>query len=172
MPSWFGPVRVIPDPELAPTRPPRKVRGRRRYYRALARDAERFAVEPGEWFDYMHWHPDWFGMGNVRWRQRRAHLAALFTMFRRLAAQTAAWDRAHQVWVQIDAIDSAQDAVYLHTPNPNADNFPNRFEHVAWGEDVPERLREFLTDPTWEFGRSDVRWTHFYVRPGARPNSR
>jgi hypothetical protein len=163
--SWFGRVRVIPDAELAQHRPRGKVRGRRGYYRALARDAEHFSIQPASpWYDYMHWHADWPGLGNLRWRERRAHLAALFAMFRRLLAQTAAWDRPHQAWLQVDAVDSSQDAVYLHTPNPNAANFPNAFAGVVWDAEVPERLREFVTDPAWQFGRLDDRWTHFIVR--------
>ncbi len=163
--SWFGPIRIIPDPELGPWCPTRKVRGRRRYYRALARDAERFTVELAGTFDYMHWHVDWTGLGNLSWRERREHLTALFTSLRRLLAQCAEWPEPHQVWLLIDPADSTQDAVYLHTPNPNADNFPNDFVGVVWDAPIPQRLREFLTDPSWQFGRIEERWTHFIVRP-------
>lgn len=163
--SWFGPVRIVPDPDLGPWLPARRLRGQRRYYRSLARDAGRFTVAPGSWSDYMHWHVDWRGMGNRSWRARRAHLAALFTLFRRLVSQSAGWPWEHQVWLLIAPSDSAQDAVYLHTPNPNADNFPNRFEGTDWDAPVPERLREFLVDRSWQFGRHEGRCTHFVVRP-------
>lgn len=166
-PSWFGPVHIARDPDPAPYQPSRKVRGRRRYYRALRRDAGRFSVQPSGWYDYMHWHADWSGLGNRRWQERREHLAALFTMFRRLLAETSGWKSPHQVWLQIDAADSSQDAVYLHTPNPNRDNFPNRFESVDWDAEIPERLREFIDDPSWQFGRLEGLWTHFVVRPRA-----
>lgn len=164
-PSWFGPIRVDPDPDLAPYRSTRKMRGLRRYYRTLRREAGTFAVRPEDWYDYMHWHVDWYGLGNRRWRERHAHLTALFTMFGRLLAETAAWAKPHQVWLVIDAADASQDAVYLHTLNPNADNFPNTFPGTAWDADVPERLRKFLSDPAWQFGRIEDRWTHFVVRP-------
>ena len=165
-PSWFGPirVRVSEDPDFNQLRPQGKVRGRRRRYRALHRDAARFEISPEGWYDYMHWHVDWDGLGNVRWRERREHLAALFTMFRRLLAETAGWNTPHQVWLQIDAFDGSQDAVYLHTPNPNRDNFPNAFEGTTWDAEIPERLRPFVTDPAWQFGRVDDLWTHFVVR--------
>jgi len=165
IPSWFGPIRIVPDPELEQYRPTRKVRGRRRYYRTLRRKAESFVVDSDGLYDYMHWHADWPGLGNLRWRERREHLAVLFTMFRRLLAETRGWTTPHQVWLQIDAYDSAQDAVYLHTPNPNAENFPNDFAGTAWDAPIPERLRELVTDPMWQFGRLDDRWTHFIVRP-------
>ena len=162
--SWFGPIRIIPDPDLGQHRPRRRIRGRRRYYRALRREAERFAVIPSGWYDYMHWHGDWPGLGNLRWKERRAHLSALFTMFHRLLAATRNWATPHQAWLQIDAFDSSQDAVYLHTANPNTDNFPNGFKGVEWDAPVPARLREFMTDPSWQFGRLEGRWTHFIVR--------
>ncbi len=164
IPSWFGPIRIIPDRELGQYRPSRKVRGRRRYYRTLRREAESFAVHPSGHYDYMHWHADWPGLGNLRWQERREHLAAVFTMFGRLLDETRGWATPHQVWVQIDAYDSSQDAVFLHTPNLNSDNFPNEFEGTAWDADIPDRLREFVTDPSWQFGRLEDRWTHFIVR--------
>jgi hypothetical protein len=165
IPSWFGPIRIIPDPLFSRCRPEGKVRGRRRYYRALRRDAESFVVHPSAWYDYMHWHADWPGMGNLRWKERREHLAALFTMFRRLLSEVRDWSTPRQVWLEIDTFDSSQDAVYLHTPNPNADNFPNDFAGITWDAPIPERLVEFVTDHSWQFGRLEDRWTHFFVRP-------
>jgi hypothetical protein len=53
----------------------------------------------------------------------------------------------------------------LPTSNPNADNFPNPFAGVTWDAEIPERLRELVTDPSWQFGRTDDHWTHFIVRP-------
>lgn len=164
IPSWFGPIRIMPDPELRQYRSSGKVRGRRGYYRALRREAEDFTVNPSGWYDYMHWHADWSGLGNLRWKERREHLAALFTMFRRLLEETSGWTTPHQVWLKIDATDSTQDAVYLHTPNPNTESFPHRFGTTQWDAEVPERLREFITEPSWQFGRLEALWTHFIVR--------
>lgn len=168
--TWFGSARIDPDPDLAPLRPNRKFRDARRYYRTLAREAAQFIVtlEP-PWFDLWHTHPDWHGDGNRSWKHRRRHLEAGFTMFRRVVEQLRDWPVPHQVWLVIDAVDSAQDAVYVHTPNPNADNFPYPFDHVRWDAEVPERLKPFVTESEWQFGRSDDRWTHFWVRPRSAP---
>ncbi|MBV9774222.1 MAG: hypothetical protein JO040_09755 [Gemmatimonadetes bacterium] len=121
----------------------------------------------------MHWHVDSRGMGNLSWRSRRAHLSAVFTMYERLLAQTREWEEPHQCWLLIDATDSSYDAVFLHTPNPNRDNFPLDFSWVTWDVEVPERLREFMTDPAWQFGRSEFQGTSFYVRdrPAAEPEA-
>lgn len=165
-PSWFGLIRVrhSDDPDFAQMRPTKRVRGRRRYYRALRREAESFRIHPSGWYDHMHWHVDWQGLGNLRWRERREHLQALVTTFRRLLTDVHDWPTPHQVWLQIDAFDSSQDAVYLHTPNPNSDNFPNHFDNVVWDAPVPDCLRDLLDDPSWQFGRLDQYWTHFIVR--------
>lgn len=162
--SWFGPIRNDPDPDDPPFRMRRKERGRRRYYRTLRRKAAEFRVEPIGWYDLMHWHVDWPGYGNRRWRERREHLAALFTMFRQLLAETRDWPTPHEAWLFIRAADSSQDAVYLHTRNPNRDNFPLDVASMRWDVEVPERLREFMTDPTWQFGRCDDGATRFFVR--------
>lgn len=163
--SWFGPIVIDPDPELAPYRASRKVRGRRRYYRILQRKAATFTIRPEGWYDFMHWHADWPGLGNSSWQERSEHLRALFTMFERLVADVASWPTPHQVWLQIDAADSSQDAVYLHTPNPNGSAFPNEFPGVTWDAPIPDRLKAFITNSSWQFGRLDERWTHFLVRP-------
>jgi hypothetical protein len=163
--SWFGRIKRPSGEALAQHRPHGKVRGSRGYYRSLRRQAENFRIDPRGWYDYMHWHADWPGMGNLAWRERREHLNALFTMFRRILAETASWTTPHQVWLHIDPTDSSQDAVYLHTANPNSENFPNTFAGVSWDAEVPERLRVFLTDAAWQFGRGEDQWTHFVVRP-------
>lgn len=162
--SWFGQIRVGVGEDYEQRRPRWKVRGRRRYYRALERDAARFSVSDVGWYDYMHWHVDWWGTGNLSWRERRSHLAALFTMFRRLLAQTDRWEQPHQCWLLIDPGDSSQDAVYLHTPNPNGRVFPAPLDEVRWDAEIPARLRELITEPDWQFGRADESGTYFCIR--------
>ncbi|MCE9638260.1 MAG: hypothetical protein K8T90_21370 [Planctomycetes bacterium] len=165
VPSPFGRIQIGADPEFELLRPRKKVRGRRRYYRALQRKAAQFQVELDGWYDHHHWHVDWPGLGNLSRSERLQHLAALFVMFRRALAQTATWAQPHQCWLQIDAHDSSQDAVFLHTPNPNADNFPHGFGDLDWECPIPELLREFVAEPGWQFGRFDRPSTHFVVRP-------
>jgi hypothetical protein len=162
--SWFGPIVIDSNPDVAALRVS-KVRGRRRYYRALRPEAATFCVHPEGWYDFMHWHADWPGLGNRSWKERSEHLRALFIMFERLTADVVSWPTPHQVWLRIDATDSSQDAVFLHTPNPNANNFPNEFPGVEWDARIPDRLKAFMTDPSWQFGRRDAHWTHFFVRP-------
>ena len=63
----------------------KKLRGGRRYYRALTSRAESFRIDLSEtsWYDLWHTHFDWCGYGRRGRRHRRPHLEALFTAFGR-----------------------------------------------------------------------------------------
>jgi hypothetical protein len=62
-----------------------------------------------------------------------------------------------------DTADAGQDAVYLHTPNPNHENFPYRFEGVVWGAVPPTWLAEFVTEEM-EVGRSEYDGVLHWIR--------
>jgi hypothetical protein len=76
------------------------------------------------WYDLWHTHVDWRSEANNDPTARRETLQSLF----------AAWEQVQQIgnglstpwqsWLVLDTEDSGQDAVYLHTPNPNRGNFP------------------------------------------------
>jgi hypothetical protein len=53
--------------------------------------------------------------------------------------------RSIQVFVSIaPSTVPEQDALYVHTPNPNGTPFPHQFEGVRWGAPVPPTLRPFI----------------------------
>ena len=144
-PSFFGSVQItLENGSEIQQRPLGKVRGRRRYYRNLQRKSEFPTVRRNGWYDFMHWHIDRSGLGNLSWRDRKSHLAVLFASYRSLLMQIKDWNEPHQCWLVIDAIDSSADAVYLHTPNPNGTPFPCRFEWVRWEVEIPALLTEFV----------------------------
>jgi hypothetical protein len=117
--------------------------------------------ERADWFDLWHTHVDWHGEGNSRPDIRRECVRALFTAFADIESRAAGCLGPFQSWLVFDAADSGQDAVYLHTPNPNRDNFPYQFEGVAWGVDPPNWLTEFLTS-NLEVGRSEFEGASLY----------
>ena len=150
--EWLVSTRCAPNLADEPSTPCGKMRGNRRYYRGIARTAERFAPSLEGWFNFSHWHTDWHGRGNASWRARKAHLDALFTMFGRLRRQLAIRNGSFQCWVLVDGCDSAGDALYLHTPNPQSE-FPGEIAGVTWDVEPPVRLRQYLGDDTLQFGR-------------------
>ncbi|MGE0323710.1 MAG: hypothetical protein AB7K71_02415 [Polyangiaceae bacterium] len=111
-----------------------KLRGKRAYFRRVARRAEEVLVAPGagQWWDLWHYHADWSGWGNRGWRWREPHLRALCRVLRRITAAQSAFTTPFQSWILVDGSDAGQDATFLHTPNPNADNFPLASQGIEW----------------------------------------
>src|SRR5687768_13346779 len=103
-----------------------RFRGRRRYFRRVHRNAAAFqlAITPDAWWDLWHYHADWPGWGNVRWRYRVEHLRALARVFRTIAEARDRFHTPFQLWLLLSGDDAAEDAVYLHTPNANDTPFP------------------------------------------------
>jgi hypothetical protein len=127
---------LLPNRKEAPRK---KIRGLKRYFRRVFRGAESFCqdvnLDESSYFAYHHYHPDRFGYGNLNWRMRARHLEAIAFVFATLAQQLNQFDKPHQVWIYLDA-DAQYDAVYVHSPNPNGDNFPLTLDDAEWG--VPE----------------------------------
>jgi len=98
--------------------------------------AERFLLDIRDenWWDLWHEHVDWEGYGNTSPRLRRTYIAALLTMFVRAGQQLEESGRLFQVFVSLGIDDASQDAVYVHTPNPNSQNFPYVAEATVWGD--------------------------------------
>jgi hypothetical protein len=117
--------------------------------------------DSGEWFDLWHTHVDWHGEGNARPELRRECIRSLFVAWRRIDTFAAGLGCPWQSWLLFDAVDSGQDAVYLHTPNPNRDNFPYRFEEATWGMSPPSWLVEFITGDL-EVGQSEFKGQPLY----------
>ena len=49
-------------------------------------------------------------------------------------------------------MDAGQDAVYIHTPNPNGDNFPYENDGIDWSCSVPEFLNDLVDLNTYRVG--------------------
>jgi len=115
--------------------PKRKLRGKSRYYRKLARFAESFEVNPSndDWWSFWHYHPDMSGWGNCGWKARLPHLRAMVRIFIKIGEAHAQFKTAFQTWLMINVEDAGQDAVYIHTPSPNRDVFPFKPDEVQWG---------------------------------------
>jgi len=96
------------------------------YYSRLQRDARFYRVnmERKQWCDFSHQHFDWQGFGDQSWLDRRRHLAVLLNAFRRAQIELSSYQREYQVFASVAPGDSASDAVYVHTPNPNGTPFP------------------------------------------------
>lgn len=127
----------------------KKFRGKKRYYRNLAKFAENFRLElggPDDWYDFWHQHFDWEGRGNQGGRERDEHTKAIFTAFENALEQLKEYKEPHQIWLSFSARQPTNDGLYFHTPNPNKNNFPYLFDEYNWDATTPEFLTPFMKD--------------------------
>ena len=115
-----------------------------------------------EWFDLWHAHLALVNSDTLGLDARRERLRSLFAAWRRVEDAASRLTCPWQTWLVIDPSDPNQDAVYLHTPNPNRGNFPYPFEGVTWGAEPPEGLAEFVAGSGLELGRSEYVGTLLY----------
>jgi len=105
----------------------RKHRGLKRYYKNLAiqNDFERI-----NWRDfnkrhgYWHLHFDWYGYGNNSFKRRKPHLDKLFRHFDILVEETKSLNIEFQLYIMLLDFHSANDSLFLHTPEPDNKQFP------------------------------------------------
>ena len=89
------------------------------------------------WFDYWHTHPDFYSKGN---RYPESHSAVgnlTYRLLLHIDSLLKARNTPYQTWATI-CEDTGNNAIYLHTPNPNDTPFPHLFDGAVWSiADVP-----------------------------------
>ena len=140
----------------------------RHYYAELKRRSRAFAVrmDKKEWCDLHHEHFDWDGKGNAGRVHRVRHLNALFRAFRRARVELDAYGRPYQLFAYVDLRNSADDALYVHTPNPNGTTFPNPIESVSASVPAPPILAARVDATQYDVRRyENLNESIYYVVP-------
>ena len=115
----------------------RKHRGLKRYYKNLLIEnkfdkATWLNFDNSEtWFDNWHLHFDNKGFGNNSFKRRRPHLDKLFRHFDILVDRTKNLKTDFQLYTVLLDFDSSNDALFLHTPNPNNSQFPFKISNLT-----------------------------------------
>lgn len=115
----------------------KKQRGLKKYYKRLkiTNDLDKatwlYFDDSNAWFDNWHMHFDWKGFGNNSFKKRKPHLDKLFRHFGLLETQTKKLKKDFQLYAVILDYDSYYDALFLHTTNPNSDNFPFQYNNLV-----------------------------------------
>ena len=115
----------------------KKQRGLRRYYKNLLKQnaLDKATLlnldDPDIWFDNWHLHFDWKGLGNNSFKRRKPHLDKLFRHFELLVEKTKALTLNFQLYAVVFDNDSSNDAVFMHTPNPNGSAFPIKMRDLS-----------------------------------------
>lgn len=96
------------------------------YYYGLKKGLRRFKVDIAKrvWFDLWHHHIDWEGFGDLSWRHKRRHLSILLRTLTKARLELQSSGMPYQLFATVHTNESASNAVYVHTPNPNGTQFP------------------------------------------------
>ena len=114
----------------------------RHYYRRLRNRSDAFRVDLAakQWCDLWHTHFDWEGFGNLGWIHRRRHLNALLRALSRARAELSTVTCACQLFALVHPKSSADDAIYVHTENPNGTEFPCQLPNAVPVDQLPTLL--------------------------------
>lgn len=124
----------------------KKFRGKKRYFRNIWRKVNTFdlVLDNDSWFNFYHIHLDWDGVGNESVSARREHIKAYLALYKRILNELKMFGKSYQSWILLDDGDAGQDAVYIHTPNPNKDNFPLKVEKLNWNCNIPTTFKDLI----------------------------
>lgn len=126
----------------------KKFRGKKRYFRNLWQEtvAEQYDLDFGKegWFDLWHTHLDFYGLGNTSLKIRRTHIKAYIALHNSLLEKLETLGKPYQLWIELVDEDCSLDSVYIHTPNPNEDNFPLKIENINWNCPVPKYFKDLI----------------------------
>lgn len=141
----------------------KKFRGKKRYFRNLWRETkgELYNLDFGKegWFDLWHTHLDFYGVGNNSLKIKREHIKANIALLYSLLEELQTLEKPYQSWIEIVDEDASLDAIYIHTPNPNEDNFPLKIEKLNWNCTVPNYLKDIID--LKEFNVGHYKWDSY-----------
>ena len=116
-----------------------------------------FSGGPKSWFDLWHTHVDWDGKGNKDWKTREKYLEQILGTFEQLKQKLTSYPHDFQLWIMIDENDSGKDSVYIHTKNPNANNFPLKVTADNTNAIKGRELKQFVDTLAFERVRVKTR---------------
>lgn len=125
-----------------------------RYWRAMDRSAHRSlaSLDFEGWFDFWHTHLDWKGKGNRFRENRAAEIRLGYKLFEAAHALSTSASKQIQVWLTV-CPNSLDDAVYLHSENPNGTPFPYEFDGVQWGSVEQSVINEVVDKAIYRIGK-------------------
>lgn len=103
-----------------------------------------FTGSKSSYFDNWSTEFDWDGEGNKSREKRKHYLKLMLQFYNEAKLRLKNYPREYQLWIEIDLNDSAKDAVFIHTPNPNQSTFPNLYQAKKGVKVNDNTINEFL----------------------------
>jgi hypothetical protein len=125
-----------------------------RYWREMDRSAHRSlaSLDFESWFDFWHTHLDWRGRGSRCRENREAEIHLGYKVFEAAHTLSMGATKQIQVWLTV-CHNSLDDAVYLHSENPNGTAFPYEFDGVEWDSVEQPVLNEIIDKAVYKIGK-------------------
>ncbi|MFB7155699.1 hypothetical protein [Lysinibacillus sp. NPDC056232] len=145
----------------------KKFRGKKRYFHNLSRelDVAHYDLDFGEegWFDIWHTHLDFYGLGDSSLKLRRAHIKAHIILYNRLLKNLQVFEKPYQSWIELVDEDAGLDGVYIHTSNPNDNNFPLKLENIEWDYPIPKQYKDLINLNEFNVGHYTGESNHHFI---------
>ena len=115
------------------------------------------------WFDSWHTHLDFYGFGNNSVKIRREHIKAHIVLYNSVLERLRTFQKPYQSFIELVDEDAGLDAVYIHTPNPNDDNFPLEIENLSWDCTIPKYIKDLINLNEFNVGHYKWETTNHYI---------
>ena len=109
-------------------------------------------LEFAGWFDFWHTHPDSRYKGNRNADTRAMAGALTCLLLKEIQSRADQTNSDLQVWAHI-CESTGNNAVYVHSENPNSDNFPCDFKNTDWTVQPPTEIAGQLDLAEYEIGK-------------------
>jgi hypothetical protein len=114
------------------------------------------------WFDMWHHHIDWNGDGKLSALHHQFHLWAIFRTLRRYENLVQSRREPCQVFAYVNEQSPENDAVYIHTANPNGTTFPMEPEVKEWLKQLPFWLSRHISLINYRVGVNTYEGEKYY----------
>lgn len=107
-------------------------------------DSLNFSGDKQSWFDLWHLHVEVHPEVETEWAVREESTRELVRLYRRLQERMISYPREYQIWIEVYDEYVGDDAIFIHTRNPNSDNFPARVQKEFPPEFENLKLKELM----------------------------
>jgi len=117
-----------------------------------------FSGSEKSWFDLWHYHtPKSQILHKLNWQTKKNNIDALITVYNALSKELINFSKPFQLWIEInESLEVQYDSVYIHSSNPNKDNFPIIIQHQDAIEYENKVLHDFISNSNFQYRNSYV----------------